>query len=365
MFGERERLARLRLARTPGIGPLTFSKFLETYGSGETSLEALPSRLAKSGQKSIAVYSPDKASRELELTSRLGAKIIFSGEADYPEALAAIYPPPPLISAWGDLSILKRPSIAMVGSRNASAASVRIAGDMAHELGQAGYVVSSGLARGVDTASHRGALSTGTIAVIAGGIDNIYPPQNRELRDEISKLGLVISETAFGHEPRAKDFPRRNRLITGLSLGVVVVEAAMRSGSLISARTALEQGREVMAVPGSPLDPRNRGSNQLIRSGATLVETAEDVISTLAPMQHRQKDLFEIADTEPVEAEDIEMIEEDRIVILSALSPVPMTITDIAAASNLSIRVCASHLVELELSGLAFSMPGGLVQKAV
>ena len=267
-----------------------------------------------------------------------------------------------MITVWGNTDLLKKPCVALVGSRNASAAAMRIAHDMAHDLGNGGYTVVSGLARGVDTASHNGSLSTGTVAVIAGGIDNIYPAQNENLRNQIKDTGLVVSESPFGHEPRANDFPRRNRLITGLSLGVVVIEAAQRSGSLISARTALEQGREVMAVPGSPLDNRTRGSNGLIRSGAILVENAEQVMEAIAPAAPSQPSLFEVPDDD-LDDETLEFLDEDRARIIQALSPTATTIADISLATGIPSRKCAILLVELELEGIAGSLPGGLVRR--
>ena len=359
---EAERIARIRLARTKGIGPLTYSKFLETYGSGIAAIEAFPERTKNAGRRNVSLYSEELVLRELEETEHLGAKIILAGDPDYPDLLSHLSPPPALITLWGDTDILKRPCIALVGSRNASAAAMRIAHDMANELGQAGYTVVSGMARGVDTASHHGSLETGTVAVIAGGIDNIYPAQNSELRDKIVRSGAVVSESPFGHEPRANDFPRRNRLVTGLSLGVVVIEAAQRSGSLISARTALEQGREVMAVPGSPLDQRTRGSNGLIRSGATLVENADQVIEALTPTAPRQPSLFEPDDI-GLEEETLNVSDEDRTKVLQALSPTPTTIADISMASGIASRKCTILLVELELEGIASSLPGGLVRR--
>ena len=357
-----ERIARVQLARTKGVGPLTYSRFLETYGSGLAALEAFPERVRASGRGELKLYPADKVRREFDETDHIGARIILSGDEDYPELLGHLSPAPPVITVWGNTDLLKKPCVALVGSRNASAAAMRIAHDMAHDLGNGGYTVVSGLARGVDTASHNGSLSTGTVAVIAGGIDNIYPAQNENLRNQIKDTGLVVSESPFGHEPRANDFPRRNRLITGLSLGVVVIEAAQRSGSLISARTALEQGREVMAVPGSPLDNRNRGSNGLIRSGAILVENAEQVMEAIAPAAPSQPSLFEMPDDD-LDDETLEFSDEDRARIIQALSPTATTIADISLATGIPSRKCAILLVELELEGIAGSLPGGLVRR--
>ena len=362
-----ERIARIQLARTPGIGPLTYSKLISTYKSGVAALEALPDRIRATGHRAVKLYTRSQAQREIEQTERHGAKILLSSDPDYPTLLREMAPAPPIITVLGNTELTKSRCVAMVGARNASAAGMKLARTMAHDLGQAGIVVVSGLARGVDTAAHNGALESGTIAVIAGGIDNIYPAQNTELRHRIAETGLIISESAFGHEPRAKDFPRRNRLITGLSLGVVVVEAAQRSGSLISARCAADQGRDVMAVPGSPLDPRTRGSNGLIKSGATLVELADDVLEVISPYTHNQQP--RLLESENLDDYDDDLEEfntaESRTVILNALSPTPTSIADISIATKLPIRVCMTALVELELSGLARSLPGGMVQRSV
>lgn len=367
MSEQRERLARIRLARTPGIGPLTYAKLLSTYKSGLSAIEALPERVRASGGRPINLVSADAVQRDLDRTEAYGARILLSSDADYPSGLKHLSPAPPLITVLGDLTLCEKPCIAMVGARNASAAGSRIANTLAHDLGEAGFVIVSGLARGIDTAAHSGAIKTGTIAVIAGGIDNIYPVQNTDLRNQIADAGLIISEAPFGHEPRAKDFPRRNRLITGLSLGVVVVEAAQRSGSLISARCAAEQGRDVMAVPGSPLDPRTRGSNGLLKSGATLVETAEDIMEVISPISEpRQPRLFEASHDDSFD-EDPDFVPDSEIQsrILGVLSPTPTTLSDIAMATNVPVHICASVLVELELAGLAHSLAGGMIQRAV
>jgi DNA processing protein len=363
MSWDEERIARLRLSRTSGIGPLTLARLLEEYGNARSALEALPDRVRKAGKRELHIVDTDRAMREIERTERYGAKILFHGDADFPDLLGSLSPPPLVLTCKGDLCLTQKTCIAMVGARNASAAAIRMSGDLARDLGAQDWVVVSGLARGVDTAAHKGALKTGTIAVIAGGVDNIYPPQNSSLYNEICETGLVISESPFGYEPRARDFPRRNRLITGLALGVVVVEAAVKSGSLISARTALEQGREVMAVPGSPLDPRTKGSNSLIRSGATLVETAEHVIEIISPMQSAQPDLFRedaAAEYDVIQPDDIS--ENDLERLYEFVSPVPVSLSDLANAADMPVRTCAMLLVELELSGRVRSLPGGMVK---
>lgn len=358
-----ERIAHLRLSRTSGIGPLTLSRLLEEYGSALKAIEALPERVRKAGKRELHIADTEKTLREIERTERYGAKILFPNDPDFPELLSSLSPPPQVLTCKGDLEFAQKLCVAMVGARNASAAAIRLSGDLARDLGEQGWVIVSGLARGIDTAAHKGSVNTGTIAVIAGGIDNIYPPQNATLYNDICENGLVVSESPFGYAPRAQDFPRRNRLITGLSFGVIVVEAALRSGSLISARTALEQGREVMAVPGSPLDPRTRGSNSLIRSGASLVETAEHIIEILSPMQPEQPDLLKedaAFDYDVIKADDIS--EDDLERLYGFVSPVPVSLPDLANAADIPVRTCAMLLVELELSGRVRSLPGGMIK---
>lgn len=365
MTWSEERLARLQLARTSGIGPLTMQMLLEQYNSAVEARQALPDRARKAGRRNLVLASLPDIENEIQRTEAFGACIRFPDDDDFPTLLASLSTPPSVISCKGELSIARKSVLAIVGARNASAAAMRIARDIAFDLGQSGWVVASGLARGVDTAAHNGALEHGTIAVIAGGIDNIYPPQNEDLYLKIADQGLIISESAFGHAPRAQDFPRRNRLITGISYGVVVVEAAMKSGSLISARTALEQGREVMAVPGSPLDPRTRGSNGLIRSGAVLVESADHILDCLSPMQPMQADLFRDVDESPFDNDAFTPDETDLARLESLLSPVPVSISDLATAAQLSVRICAMLLIELELSGKVRSLPGGMVKRTL
>src|SRR5262245_21512105 len=260
---------------------------LRRFGSARAALEALP-RLARRGERSRTVAAVTRAEAEAELAAlhRLGARLVCWGEPLYPNALAAIEDAPPLLTVIGEAGLLGRPMVAVVGARNASANGRRFARDLAAGLGQAGIVVVSGLARGIDAAAHLGALATGSVAVVAGGIDVVYPEENRGLHEAMARQGAIVAEMPVGTEPQARHFPRRNRIISGMSLGVVVVEAAARSGSLITARCALDQGREVFAVPGSPLDPRSRGANDLLRNGATLTESAADVIAQLGPLLH-------------------------------------------------------------------------------
>ena len=280
-----ERLDWLRLARTESVGPVTFAHLIGRYRSAGAALEAIPDLARRGGRAQLLKPpTPAEALAELEAGARRGARLICACEPDFPPLLAAVDPPPPLIWARGDAAMAARPGVAIVGARIASAAGQRFARDLAREVGAAGYPIVSGLARGIDAAAHQGALPTGTVAVLGGGVDDIYPPEHGELYDEIVARGCVISESPPGARAQARDFPRRNRLISGLSLAVVVVEAELRSGSLITARLAAEQGREVLAVPGSPLDPRAKGTNDLIRQGAALCEDAQDVLRAITAM---------------------------------------------------------------------------------
>ncbi|MEQ9315468.1 MAG: DNA-processing protein DprA, partial [Henriciella sp.] len=341
-FGDDERAGWIALARTAKIGPVTFGQLLSRYGSPEEAARAVPSlRL-----------DLDTAKAELDATRRLGGDIFCSCEVAFPKAIQPLDPPPPILSVLGDLSLFERPAVAIVGARDASAAGRKLARMLASGLGAAGIVTVSGLARGIDGEAHAASLDTGTIAVLAGGVDQIYPPQHGDLYREIAERGVIVSERALGHKATARDFPRRNRIITGLAAGTVIVEAAERSGSLISARMAGEQGREVMAVPGSPLDPRASGTNRLLRQGATLVRHAEDVLEAIGPQIH-QPDLFARPRTDSAgsQAEPEPLLPELGRRILEALSPTPMPIDEIARQSNCSARQCAAALMELELAG--------------
>ncbi|MBC6411701.1 MAG: DNA-protecting protein DprA, partial [Hyphomonadaceae bacterium] len=279
-----EKCAWLRLIRTPRIGPVAFRDLMARYGSAAEVIHALPDFTRGSSLRLASVAEID---REMEAHVKLGIRLIAACEPDYPTLLRALDPPPPLISVWGDVYILAKPCVALVGSRNASAIGQRFAGKLAAELGEAGVTVVSGFARGIDTAAHHGSIPTGTAAVLGGGVDCIYPRQNAGLFETIKNRGALISESPLGQYPTARDFPRRNRIISGLSLGVVIIESAERSGTLITARYALEQNREVMAAPGSPLDPRSKGCNRLIRQGATLIETADHVLDAVRHHVHR------------------------------------------------------------------------------
>jgi len=279
MLSDRQRLHWLRLIRTENVGPASFRGLINRFGSAEAALAVLPElALAGGARRPSRIPSEAEAEQEMEAARRFGARFAAIGEPDYPPMLRCMELPPPLVAIKGNAALFQPPAAAVVGARNASAAGTRMARMLAAGLGGAGFVVVSGLARGIDAAAHEGSLATGTVAVLAGGLDRPYPPENIALAERIAAEGVLISEMPFGRAPRARDFPRRNRLVAGLGLGLVVVEAAQRSGSLISARLAGEMGRLVFAVPGSPLDPRAAGANGLIKDGATLVTQAQDVV---------------------------------------------------------------------------------------
>ncbi len=284
---DEQRIDWIRLSRSEGVGPRTFQALLNRFGGAAAAVEALPGLNAKAG-RDAKVCTRAEAEREWERTLRLGARLVASGDPDYPRLLLAIDAPPPLITVKGRIELLRQPTVAIVGSRNASAVGLRMTETLSRDLGRVGFVTVSGLARGIDTAAHRVSLETGTVAVLAGGIDKPYPAENLELFEAIGRMGVVVSEMPLGWAPRGRDFPRRNRIISGLSFGVVVVEAAHKSGTLITAKFAAEQGREVFAVPGSPLDPRAEGTNALIREGATLVTEAAHVVEAVAPLLGRE-----------------------------------------------------------------------------
>lgn len=364
-----ERLDWLRLARTSGVGPVTFCKLIERFGDAETAIDALP-RLSKRGgrAKPLKPASYDSAMREMDRLDRLSARLLCACEPDFPDLLAALDPAPPVISVKGPLDPDARPVCAMVGARNASAIGLRFAGDLARQLGERGIVIASGLARGIDGAAHAAALETGTIAVTAGGLASIYPPEHAELHAAIASQGLIVSESPPDYTPQARDFPRRNRLISGLSLGVVVTEAAERSGSLITARFALEQGREVMAAPGSPLDPRAKGANRLLREGAALIETAEDVIAVLE--QTRRPSVEASAggpyEDEPLDPAQIDAeADEVRERVAALLSPSPVHRDELVRRTGAPARAVIAALVELELAGRAVINPDGSASAAL
>ena len=345
----RDRLAKLRLARTARVGPITFRQLLGRFGSAAAALDALPDLSRRGGGKPIVPAGIADADREIAAAERLGAFFLFWGDADYPARLAQIEDAPPVLCLRGEAALLERRSVAIVGARNASAAAIRLTRELAGALAERGLVVVSGLARGVDAAAHQGALAGGTIGVVAGGIDVKWPRENDPLHEELYERGLVIAEQPYGMEPRAAHFPRRNRIISGLALGTIVMEAAPRSGSLITARMANEQGREVMAVPGFPLDPRAQGCNALIRSGATLIQSADDVMETLEPLSGApavETDLFSYAAVSAAEPD-----EDARSRVAGMLSLAPVPVDELVRQSGLPPATVATVLLELELAG--------------
>jgi DNA processing protein len=352
---DEERLDWLRLIRSENVGPRTFRALVDHFGSASAALAALPDLARRGGAaRPTRVCSRQEAERELEANRALGVVLIGLGEPDYPPALAAIADPPPLIAVRGARAALARPMVAVVGSRNASAAGQKIAQRLAREIGEAGFVIASGLARGIDAAAHRASLPTGTVAVLAGGHDNVFPEDHVSLLESILEQGAAVSEMPLGWVLRAHDFPRRNRLISGLALGVILVEAAKRSGSLITARLALEQGREVFAVPGSPLDPRAEGTNALLKQGAMLVTEAADVLTALKPMVGRPMGFAE----EPPDATPSprDPGADQRATIIGLLGPAP-----VSGASPALVRMV---LLELEIAGRLERHGNGLVSLA-
>ncbi len=359
-----ERIDRVRLARTENVGPIGFRQLMTRFGSASAALAALPALARRGGRRApVRICPPAPAAQELERAAAIAAHPLTLGEDAYPARLAAIPDAPPVIYVRGDRAMLSRPSVAIVGARNASAAGVRFARELAGGLGAAGLVIASGFARGIDTAAHGGAVKTGTVAVLAGGVDNVFPPENQDLYDAIVDNGAVISEMPPGTVPKARHFPRRNRLVSGLAFGVVVIEAAFRSGSLITARMALEQGREVFAVPGSPLDPRCRGSNGLIRQGAVLTETADDVLAVVSPMlaDFRPRALASPPTVADETTADVPDNDRSRTLIAGMLGPTPEAVDELIRQSKLTASVVLTILLELELAGKLARHPGNRV----
>lgn len=404
-LADAQRLDWLRLIRSESVGPQTFRALINRHQGAAAALAALPAIAAQRG-KPIRVCGVDEAERELEALDRMGARLVALGEPDYPATLRAIDAAPPLICVRGDLSVLRRPMVAFVGSRNASAAGLAITERLTRDLAAAGFVIVSGLARGIDARAHRSSIGSGTIAVLAGGLDKIYPNEHAGLAEEIMERGALITEMPVGWEPRGRDFPRRNRLVSGLAYGTIVVEAARKSGSLITARFALEQGRELFAVPGSPLDPRAEGANDLIRQGATLCAGARDVLAVLEPIVATgltDGPLFRedgrAAPTEPLwdelepvyagptpETEPGHEFDEPpaseiatpsgetvrapptpgdaRKLVEAMLGPSPVPVDDVVRTSGLSVSDVQVALLELEIDGRLARHGGNLVSLA-
>jgi len=362
-LSEAERRDWLRLIRSDNVGPVSFYQLLAHYGAADAALDALPDLARRGGGSRIRLARLDDVERELEMAAAAGVSIIAYPESAYPPLLRNIADPPPLLFVRGKVALLQRDGVAIVGARNASASGARLARRLAQEIGAAGFVIVSGLARGIDAAAHQGALATGTIAAIAGGVDAVYPPENGALYDEIIASGAALSEMPMRQVATARHFPRRNRLISGLSLGVLVVEAAPRSGSLITARLAGEQGREVFAVPGSPLDPRARGANALIRQGAQLTEGAEDVIDGLHRMRERTVEEPGASGLERLSAVPPEPsnVDQARGVVLDLLGPTPVEVDELFRQSELTPPVVITILLELDLAGRLDRHPGNRV----
>jgi DNA processing protein len=350
-LSDSERRDWLQLSRTENVGSITFRHLLTRFHSAKAALEALPEMAKRGGKRSFKIPAVSIIDDEIARTKKLGARIIAWCEPDYPEALAAIEDAPPLITVLGQVSLLHKRIIGIVGARNASLNGRKMAEVLARGLGQEGIAIASGLARGIDAAAHQGSLGTGTIAAVAGGVDVVYPQENQALYDELKNVGCILSDMPLGCEPHAKLFPRRNRIISGLSLGIIVVEAALQSGSLITARMALEQGREVFAVPGSPLDPRCTGTNDLIRQGAVLTEKAADVLAHIHSMpQGMAEPSVDEMDSLAATVDEKELLSA-QAKILECLSPSPVLVDELIRQTGLPAPVVLTVLLELELAG--------------
>ncbi len=367
-----EKIDWLRLSRTETVGPITFHRLLAKYKTPAAALEILP---VLTKNKPIKICDADTAERELEILTKHHGQMVFAGDANYPLALTSLEDAPPVLSVLGNIDILNQQSVALVGSRNASLNARKLAHKMAFDLGKAGVTVVSGLARGIDTSAHEGSLSTGTIAVVAGGVNVIYPKENTDLFQKICETGAIVSECAWGMQPMAQHFPKRNRIVSGLSVGTVIIEASLRSGSLITARMAAEQGRDVMAVPGFPLDPRSEGTNALLRDGVTLVRDAADVLeqinsflSSSRGSSHRSEqisfsEIVGVDDTELSEsvANDCYLSENLYTVIFPELSSTPVEVDEIVRVCKLRSADVQGTLLEMELEGVVQRLPGNRV----
>lgn len=353
-LSNKEKIARLRLIRTENVGPVTFKQLISRYQSAEQAIEILPELARRGGRKKpLKACAMAKINQELDMLDKAGGELIVLGDTLYPVPLAATEDAPPVMMALGHTHLLEKSTFAIVGARNASAIGLKIAANFSQKIGEAGYIIASGMARGIDAAAHQGAMATGTIAVLAGGADVIYPRENTEIYHSIKETGLIVSEMPFGTQPQARHFPRRNRIISGLSLGVLVVEATHKSGTLITARLASEQGREVFAIPGSPLDPRSKGPNSLIRQGAQLTESVEDIFEVLSLMDGRkisepQYDFFTSA---PVQVDSEGEIEQAASIIKEKLSHTAVAIDEIIRLTELAPSVVQTVLLDLELAG--------------
>jgi DNA processing protein len=356
----------IKLARSENIGPVTYKQLLNLYGSATNALKAIPQLAEKGGRISKVNITPNHlVEEELKAAQKYGAKLIAYKTKDFPQSLYPIDSSPAFFWYLGDDTLLHKNSIAIVGARNASVAGRKFASILANDLGKAGYVITSGLARGIDEAAHKSSLQYGTIAVVAGGLDIIYPPEHKDLYHQVAQYGAIISEMPFATEPQARLFPRRNRIISGLSLGVIIVEAAFKSGSLVTANFALEQGKEVFAVPGSPLDPRSTGPNSLIKNGATLVQSSDDVLNALQYIQDyklKQSSYNLEKTTLSTQAMPTEQtLNHARQHIKELLSPVPISIDELANETQIPVSIIQIILLELELAGRLERHIGGTI----
>jgi len=370
-LSEQEKIARICLYRSQNVGPVAYRNLIKRYKTATAALEALPDLASRGGLRApLKLYSADKVHQELKAHEKLGACLVVEGEQDYPKALRDINEAPPVLSIHGNPALFKRTGIAIVGARNCSLNGKKMVQTLAKSLGEEGYTIISGLARGIDGQAHQTSLATGTIAVIAGGIDKIYPPEHTTLFAQIKEQGVIVAESIIGTEPQSTFFPRRNRLISGLSQGVIVVEAALQSGSLITARYAAEQNRDVFVVPGSPMDPRYRGSNILIRNGATLVTAPQDILDVLnesyryvmkeAAFEQGQAEeqdnyLGDLLETDSKTAEDLSKK------IMNHLSSAPISLDELIRECSYSSSIVLSALLELELAGKITRHPGNKI----
>lgn len=349
---------RLRLIRSANIGPVTYRQLIARFGGATRALEAVPMLAARGGGRAPVLADPRSIDREMAQVAKLGARYLFIDTPAYPRLLAELENAPPVLIIRGNAGLFDRDGVAMVGARNSSAAAIRFARELAHALAGRDVTVISGLARGIDTAAHQGAIDQGTIAVIACGIDQVFPPENAALQERIGREGLLITEYPPGTEPLARHFPQRNRIIAGLALGTVVVEAAPKSGSLITARLAAEAGREVMAVPGSPLDPRAQGCNLLIRDGATLVQNADDIREQIRPIDAR---MLRARGERYTPAPPVDAADADRRAIITLLGPVAVPVDELIRQTGLPPAIVQTVLLELELAGKLERHAGGRV----
>lgn len=364
MGGSQTQFDQLRLIRSPNIGPVSYRQLMARFGNARAALDALPDLIRRGGGKTVILAHEAAIAGEFQFVQAFGARHIFIDDADYPYLLSHIDNAPPVICVKGNVGLLAQPAVALVGARNASAGACQFARQLAFDLGQMRLSVVSGLARGIDTAAHIGSIESGTVAVVAGGIDVIYPPENRALQEAIAERGLLIAEQPPGTEPRARHFPYRNRIIAGAVTGTVVIEAAPKSGSLITARLAAEAGREVMAIPGSPLDPRSRGCNQLIREGATLVQDASEIAELIAPLDSRMRvPAVKFAPSFAEMTDDANKFERSAVIDLMGMTYV--SVDELVRQSGSSAATVQMVLLELELAGRLERGAGGKVRLAV